>query len=38
MDVITKQPFFDGGNHEFISSTTGSYDTNRWTLGHRGPI
>ena len=37
VDVITKQPFFDG-NHGFASYTTGSDDTNRWTLDEGGPV
>jgi len=36
VDVITKQPFFDG-NHGFASVTAGSDDTYRWTLDEGGP-
>jgi len=37
VDMISKQPFFDG-NKSSISYTIGSYDTNRWTLDTGGPI
>jgi len=37
VDMITKQPFFDG-NHGFVSDTIGSYGTERWTLDDGGPI
>jgi catecholate siderophore receptor len=37
VDVITKRPFFDG-THGFISGTTGSYGTDRWTVDVGGPI
>jgi catecholate siderophore receptor len=37
VDMITKQPFFDG-EHGSFSYTGGSYDTNRWTLDVGGPI
>jgi outer membrane receptor protein involved in Fe transport len=37
VDMITKQPFFDG-NRGFISDTVGSYGTERWTLDDGGPI
>jgi hypothetical protein len=37
VDLITKQPFFDG-EHGSVSYTYGSYDTNRWTLDLGGPI
>jgi outer membrane receptor for monomeric catechols len=37
VDMISKQPFFDGTKSS-ISYTVGSYDTNRWTLDSGGPI
>jgi outer membrane receptor protein involved in Fe transport len=37
VDMITKQPFFDG-NRGFVSDTIGSYGTERWTLDDGGPI
>lgn len=37
VDVITKQPFFNGA-HGFISETTGSYGTYRWTLDYGAPV
>jgi catecholate siderophore receptor len=37
VDLISKQPFFDGTKSS-ISITKGSYDTNRWTLDSGGPI
>jgi hypothetical protein len=37
VDVISKQPFFDG-DHGFVDYTYGSYDTNRWTLDDGGPV
>jgi len=37
VDLITKQPFFDG-EHGSVSYTYGSYNTNRWTLDLGGPI
>jgi outer membrane receptor protein involved in Fe transport len=37
VDVVSKQPFFDG-DHGFVDYTFGSYDTNRWTLDDGGPI
>jgi len=37
VDVITKRPFFDG-TQGFISATTGSYGTDRWTVDVGGPI
>ncbi len=37
VDMITKQPFFDG-EHGSVSYTAGSYGTNRWTLDMGGPI
>jgi outer membrane receptor protein involved in Fe transport len=37
VDVITKQPFFNG-NHGFVSATIGSYGTYRWTIDDGGPI
>lgn len=37
VDMISKQPFFDGTKSS-ISWTVGSYDTNRWTLDSGGPI
>jgi catecholate siderophore receptor len=37
VDMITKQPFFDG-THGFASFTAGSYGTYRWTLDQGGPI
>jgi catecholate siderophore receptor len=37
VDMISKQPFFDGTKGS-ISYTAGSYDTNRWTMDIGGPI
>jgi len=37
VDMISKQPFFDGTRGS-ITFTAGSYDTNRWTLDLGGPI
>ncbi len=37
IDLISKQPFFDG-TKGFVSATYGSYDTRRWTLDVGGPI
>jgi outer membrane receptor protein involved in Fe transport len=37
VDLISKQPFFDG-NKSWISYEYGSYNTNRWTLDSGGPI
>jgi catecholate siderophore receptor len=37
VDMISKQPFFDG-TKTTVSYTMGSYDTNRWTLDTGGPI
>lgn len=37
VDMITKQPFFDG-DHGSVSYTYGSYDTNRWNVDLGGPI
>jgi hypothetical protein len=37
VDMISKQPFFDGTKGS-LSYTVGSYDTNRWTLDVGGPI
>ena len=37
VDLISKQPFFDGFKSS-ISYTYGSYNTNRWTLDSGGPI
>jgi len=37
IDLISKQPFFDGAKG-FVSYTKGSYDTNRWTVDAGGPI
>ena len=37
VDVITKQPFFDA-TRGYVSATTGSFDTDRWTLDVGGPI
>ncbi|MGA2018763.1 MAG: TonB-dependent receptor [Opitutaceae bacterium] len=37
VDMISKQPFFDGTRGS-ITYTIGSYDTNRWTLDVGGPI
>ena len=37
VDMISKQPFFDG-QKTTLSYTFGSYDTNRWTIDTGGPI
>ena len=37
IDLISKQPFFDGSKGS-VSYTYGSYNTNRWTLDAGGPI
>jgi hypothetical protein len=37
VDMISKQPFFDGTKGT-LSYTIGSYDTNRWTMDIGGPI
>ena len=37
IDLISKQPFFDGSKG-FVSYTAGSYNTNRWTVDAGGPI
>jgi len=37
VDMISKQPFFDGFKGS-VSYTGGSYDTNRWTLDVGGPV
>jgi hypothetical protein len=37
VDLISKQPFFDGQKSS-ISYTYGSYNTNRWTIDTGGPI
>ncbi len=37
VDLISKQPFFDGYK-SWISYEYGSYNTNRWTLDSGGPI
>src|SRR5271157_1401033 len=37
VDMISKQPFFDG-TKATLSYTAGSYDTNRWTMDIGGPI
>jgi catecholate siderophore receptor len=37
VDMISKQPFFDG-TKTTLSYTVGSYDTNRWTLDTGGPL
>ncbi|HEY1765851.1 MAG TPA: TonB-dependent receptor plug domain-containing protein [Opitutaceae bacterium] len=37
IDMITKQPFFDGFKSS-ASYTYGSYNTNRWTFDSGGPI
>jgi catecholate siderophore receptor len=37
VDLISKQPFFDG-TKGVVSATYGSYDTRRWTLDVGGPI
>ena len=37
VDMISKQPFFDG-DKTTVSFTAGSYDTRRWTIDTGGPI
>jgi len=37
IDLISKQPFFDGFKGS-VAYTAGSYDTNRWTVDLGGPI
>jgi catecholate siderophore receptor len=37
VDMISKQPFFDGSKTT-VAYTAGSYGTNRWTVDNGGPI